>query len=328
MKNLKYLFSFLLIAILLVGCSAGPTAGPEKKADDKASETKGDKIKVAMILKTLSNPFWVNMEEGIKEEADKLGVDVEILASQSEEDLQGQLRIFEDLLNKDYDGIGFAPLSPVNLIPQAVNAYKKGIPTVNIDEKVDTAELKKAGGNVNAFVTTDNVKVGEQAGQFIVDTIKTGKVAIIEGKSGNASGEARKTGAENIFKATDGIELVTSQPADWDRNKALDVVTNMLQRYPDLKAIYAANDTMALGALQAVQNAGKQDKIIVVGTDGAPEALDSVKAGKLTATIAQDSAEIGKESLRLLVKAIKEGKVNELDKEPEFVTVPSKLVTK
>jgi len=199
---------------------------------------------------------------------------------------------------------------------------------VNIDEKLDMAELVKAGGNVNAFVTTDNVKVGEQAATFIVEKIKKGKVAIIEGKSGNASGEARKNGATGVFESTDGIELVASQPADWDRNKALDVVTNMIQRYPDLTAIYAANDTMALGALQAVQNANKQKEIIVVGTDGAPEAIDSVNAGQLTATIAQDSEEIGRESLRLLVNAIKEGKVLDLEKEAELVTIPSKVVSK
>jgi D-allose transport system substrate-binding protein len=329
MKNLKSVLAFFLVLILLAGCSAGPTAGPaEESSTKKETEASDDNIKVAMILKTLSNPFWTSMEEGIKDEAKKLGVEVEVLASQSEEDLQGQLRIFEDLSNKDYDGIGFAPLSPVNLIPQAVSAYKKGIPTVNIDEKLDMAELVKAGGNVNAFVTTDNVKVGEQAATFIVEKIKKGKVAIIEGKSGNASGEARKNGATGVFESTDGIELVASQPADWDRNKALDVVTNMIQRYPDLTAIYAANDTMALGALQAVQNANKQKQIIVVGTDGAPEAIDSVNAGQLTATIAQDSEEIGRESLRLLVNAIKEGKVLDLEKEAELVTIPSKVVSK
>jgi len=328
MKKIKaFAIVSMLFGFILAGCNAGPTGGSNEEASSNSGEGGDDQVKVAMILKTLSSPFWTTMEEGIREEAEKLGVEVEILASQSEEDMQGQLRIFEDLLIKEYDGIGFAPLSPVNLVQPAVNAYKDGIPTVNIDEKVDMTELNSAGGNVNAFVTTDNVKVGEQAGEFIVDQIKDGQVAIVEGKSGNASGEARKQGATNIFEATEGIELVASQPADWDRNKALDVVTNMIQRYPDLKAVYAANDTMALGALQAVQNAGKQDQIIVVGTDGQPEAVESVKSGGLTATVAQDSAEIGRESLRLLVEAVKENKIIGIDEEPEFVTVPSYIVS-
>ncbi|WP_078544657.1 D-allose transporter substrate-binding protein [Litchfieldia alkalitelluris] len=327
MKKIRLISCVVLFALFsfLIGCNSGPASSTEDTGN--SSEGSDDKIKVAIILKTLSNPFWTAMEEGIREEAEKLGVEVEILASQSEEDSQGQLRMFEDLLNKDYDGIGFAPLSPVNLIAPAVTAYKNGIPTVNIDEKIDMEELKNAGGNVNAFVTTDNVKVGEQAANFVVEQISKGQVAIVEGKAGNASGEARKNGASSVFEATAGIELVTSQPADWDRNKALDVVSNMIQRYPDLKAIYAANDTMALGALQAVQNAGKQDQIIVVGTDGQPEAIDSVKAGELTGTVAQDSAEIGRESLRLLVNAIKEKKLLEVGEEAEFVTVDSYIVS-
>lgn len=320
MKKMKWLTITLILSLLLLSACKSDTAGTSNNG--KEDET----IKVAMVLKTLSNPFWTKMEEGILDEANKLGVKVEILAALSEEDTQGQLRIFEDLLNKDYDGIGFAPLSPVNLIQPAVNAYDQGIPLVNIDEKVDFAELEKAGGNVIAFVTTNNEKVGEQAAQFIVDTINEGQVAIIEGKAGNASGEARKTGAQSVFNNAEGIELVATQPADWDRNKALDVVTNMLQRYPDLKAIYAANDTMALGALQAVQNAGLQDQIIVVGTDGQPEAIDSVKNGELTATVAQDSEEIGRESLRLLVKAIQDKKVLEVGEEPEMVSIPSYIV--
>lgn len=318
-----YSIIFLIIFTLLVGCNAGPTT------NQKSNKNNGDeKIKVGVILKTLSNPFWTKMEDGIKEEAEKLGVEVDILAAQSEDDVQGQLKIFEDLLNKDYDGIAFAPISPVNLIPQAVNAYKKGIPTVNIDEKVDMDELVKAGGNVQAFVTTDNEKVGEQAANFIVEKIQSGEVAIIEGKSGAASGEARKRGAEKVFKSNSNIKLVASQPADWDRNKALDVVTNLLQRYPNLKAIYACNDTMALGALQAVQNAGKEKQVIVVGTDGTPEAIDSINKGGLTATIAQDSAEIGRRSLQLLVDAIKGKKLIGLEEEPEVVNVPSNLITK
>jgi D-allose transport system substrate-binding protein len=326
MRKVKMFSAFLLtIFILLAGCNAGPAT---TQNTNKNKNGENEKIKVAVILKTLSNPFWTKMEEGIKEEAQRLDVDVDILAAQSEDDLQGQLKLFEDLLNKDYDGVAFAPISPVNLIPQAANAYKKGIPTVNIDEKVDMEELVKAGGNVQAFVTTDNEKVGEQAANFIVEKIQSGEVAIVEGKSGNASGEARKRGAEKVFKSNSNIKLVASQPADWDRNKALDVVTNLLQRYPNLKAIYACNDTMALGALQAVQNAGKEKQVIVVGTDGTPEAIDSINKGGLTATVAQDSAEIGRKSLQLLVESIKENKLISLQEEPKVVNVPSKLVTK
>lgn len=284
----------------------------------------------AVILKTLSNPFWVEMKEGIELEAKVLGVSVDIFASPSEGDYQSQLQLFEDLMNKNYKGIAFAPLSPVNLVIPSAKAYQRGIYLVNLDEKIDIDNLRKAKGNVEAFITTDNTSVGAKAAEFIVNQLgeQGGEVAIIEGKAGNASGEARRRGATDIFNSAPQIKLVASQPADWDRIKALDVATNILSRNPNLKAIYAANDTMAMGAAQAVINSGKQAQVIVVGTDGVPEAKKMVLEGKLTATIAQDPAKIGAQGLRLLVEAKRSGKQISINQEPLFITVDSILVTK
>lgn len=284
----------------------------------------------AVVLKTLSNPFWVKLKQGIEDEAKKRGVEVDIVSSPSEGDLQSQLQLFEDLLNKPYKGIAFAPISASNLIQPAAKAYKKGIFLVNIDEKIDMNSLKQAGANVEAFITTDNVAVGKKGATFIINQLGAagGDVAIIEGKAGTASGEARKTGASEAFKEAKGVNLVASQPADWDRLRALDVATNTLQTSPALKAIYCANDTMALGAMQAVQNSGKAGKVMVVGTDGDPEALDMIKAGRMTATVAQDPEKIGATGLDLLVDAAKGGKQIAVDAEPKVVTIDSILVKK
>ena len=122
----------------------------------------------AVVLKTLSNPFWVDMKKGIEDEAKTLGVSVDIFASPSEGDFQSQLQLFEDLSNKNYKGIAFAPLSSVNLVMPVARAWKKGIYLVNLDEKIDMDNLKKAGGNVEAFVTTDNVAVGAKGAEFII----------------------------------------------------------------------------------------------------------------------------------------------------------------
>ncbi|TKI05455.1 D-allose transporter substrate-binding protein [Martelella alba] len=284
----------------------------------------------AVVLKTLSNPFWVAMKQGVEQKAKTLGVTVDIFASPSEGDFQSQLQLFEDLTNKNYKGIAFAPLSAVNLVIPVAKAYQQGIHLVNIDEKIDMASLAKAKGNVEAFVTTDNVKVGATGARFIINKLGAsgGQVAIIEGKAGNESGEARRMGATNAFKAASQIKLVSSQPADWDRIKALDVATNVLQRNPDLKAFYCANDTMAMGVAQAVANAGKTGKILVVGTDGVPEARKMVADGMMTATVAQDPAKIGADSLAILVDSVKSGKQIPLNAQPRVVTVDSILVTK
>ncbi len=164
----------------------------------------------AVVLKTLSNPFWVDMKKGIEDEAKTLGVSVDIFASPSEGDFQSQLQLFEDLSNKNYKGIAFAPLSSVNLVMPVARAWKKGIYLVNLDEKIDMDNLKKAGGNVEAFVTTDNVAVGAKGASFIIDKLgaEGGEVAIIEGKAGNASGEARRNGATEAFKKAPKLPVV------------------------------------------------------------------------------------------------------------------------
>ena len=205
----SFLTLFMVLALVLSACgsgsggsggsggSASPSASPMTGGSSPAASEQPDKPKIAMILKTLSNPFWVTMKEGIEAKAQELGLQVDIFAAQAEDDIQGQVRIIEDVINKDYQGIGVAPLSPVSVIPAVVRANEKGIYVVNVDEQIDMDELKRAGGYVYAFITTDNVKVGANGATAIVEALGEagGEVAIIEGKAGNASGEARKQGA-------------------------------------------------------------------------------------------------------------------------------------
>ena len=337
-KNSKKLISVLLalavaFTFILAACSKGDNnattvAGDTSAAGDTTNTASGE-AEYAVILKTLSNDFWATMKKGIEEEAAKQGIKVDIFAAQSEDDTEGQLRILENCLAKNYKAIGVAPLSPTNLINGIVQANKKGIYVMNIDEKIDMDSLKAAGGSVIAFATTDNVKVGEKGANYIIDKLTDGgEVAIIEGKAGNASGEARKQGATAAFEAKDNIKLVGSQPADWDRQKALDTAASMIQQNPNLKAFYCCNDTMALGALQAVKNAGKLGEIMVVGTDGAAEARESVEAGELSATVAQNSAEIGAVSLRQMIKAVNDGAEIDANATPETIPVDSYIVEK
>jgi len=316
-KNIAALVFVSILMGLFVGCS-----GSAPKAD-------AGKVKVAIILKALANEHWVAMKDAYVAQAATLGIQADIYAVDSESDMQGQLQKFEDALGKGYQGIAFAPISPVNLIPTVVKANEKGIIVVNYDEKIDAAELKNAGGYLAAFVTTDNEKIGEKAGQLIVDTLGEagGNVAIIEGIAGNATSNARKLGVETILKAHPSIKIVGSQPGNWDRTKAMDVATNMMQSNPNLKAFYCCNDTMALGVLEAVSNAGKKDKIIVVGTDGVSEAVKSVADGGLKATVAQDPAGFATMTLAALVDAIKSQKTGK-GGTPEDVFVDSKLITK
>lgn len=291
-----------------------------------ASAESGD-AEIAIVLKTLGNPFWETMKTGIEAKAAELGVKVDIFAANSEDDVEGQLTILENAVSKGYKAIGVAPLSPTNLNNVIAQAMQDGIYVVNIDEKVDVDALKALGGNVMGFVTTDNVAVGKLAGADICAKLPDGgEVAIIEGKAGNASGLDRRNGAQAAFDEQANITLVESQPADWDRTKAYDVATNYITKHPDLKAIYCCNDTMAMGALEAVKAAGAD--IMVYGTDGNDDAVAAVQAGELAGTVAQDPAGIGARALEMLVDMIKNATPIDMAADVPVEYVSAQLITK
>lgn len=345
---MKKALSIILAAALAMGAFAGcgsstpapsssepaPAASSETAASEAGSSEAapaGEKIKVAMLLKTLSNPFWVSMADGIKAEAEKIGVEAEVFAVDSEADIDGQLKKCEDMINSgSYNGIGVAPITATNLISGVVAANGKNIPVVNIDAKIDEAALKEANGYVIGFATSDNYKVGAIGAQYIMDNLPDGgKVAIIEGRAGDLSGELRRDGCkETLEKEGAGkYSVVDVQPADWDRQKALDVATNIITKTPDLNAFFVANDTMALGALQAISNTGNSGKILLIGTDASDETKQAIADGSMVA-VCQDPAAIGATCLNILVDAIKAGEAGSPDYEAVSKLVDANLVTK
>lgn len=262
--------------------------------------------KYGVVLKTLSSEFWQSAQRGVEEKAEELGVEVEVLAANSEDDVEGQVNVFENMvISGEYAGFAVAPLSDANLVNTIVEANEAGYLVADIDERVNSENLEAAGGSIVSFITTDNELVGKTAGEWIASQLEEGaEVAIIEGKAGATSGEKRKAGCQAAFEEA-GLNIVDSQPADWDKTKAYDLATNLISKNENLKAIYCCNDTMAMGAQEAVMNAGAD--IIVVGTDGNSDAIQSVADGKLAATVAQDPAGVAARSLELLVEAYNNG---------------------
>lgn len=334
MKKRLLLMLMCLVTVFGLAACGNNNEGKEPASSEEANSTEITETKesgnaeYAVILKTQASDFWVKMKEGVEAEAKELGIKVDVFAAQSEENTEEQLNILQNAVNKGYKAIGIAPLSPVNAVSAVADAYKKGIYVMNIDEKLDMDQLKQQGGAVIGFATTDNVAVGKKAADFIVEKLQKGdKVAIVEGKAGNVSGEDRKNGAQKAFEDA-GMTVVGSLPADWDRQKALDVANSFIQQNADLKAIYCCNDGMALGALQAVMNANKLGEILVVGTDGDAEAVASIEKGELSATVAQDPAGIGRTALREMVEAVKNKITVDPNAEPKVLPVESKLITK
>lgn len=321
-KMVAMLLTAVMTTALLAGCGnsggaeSAPAAAPaQEEAAEEAPEAAAEEAeeaapaggeKYGVVLKTLSSEFWQSAQKGAEEKAKELGVEVDVLAGNSEDDVEGQMTVFETMVQSgEYAAFAVAPLSDSNLVNTIVEANEKGYLVANLDEKVNDENLAAAGGSLVCFITTDNEFVGKTAGEYIASLLSSGdEVAIIEGKAGATSGEKRKDGCKAAFEAA-GLKVVDSQPADWDKTKAYDLATNLMNKNANLKAIYCCNDTMAMGAQEAVQKEGKD--IIVVGTDGNSDAIESVKAGNLSATIAQDPAGVAARTLELLVKAYQNG---------------------
>lgn len=325
----KRMLAVLLAGVMTLGLAACGGSGSDSKADSKDSGSSDGDIKLAVLLKPESNEYWASMKAGIEDWAkDQDGVSVDVYCAESEDNIQGQLEQMENIISKDYDAICAAPLSASNLVEGVLKACDAGIPVVNVDEGIDADAVKEGGGNMVGMYTTDNVLVGQKAAEYITEQIGSGEVAIIEGTAGNVTSNDRTKGATDYFESQDGMKVVASQPGDWDRLTSIDVATNIMQSNPDLKAFYCANDTMALGVYEAVVNAGKQDQVMVVGTDAIANAKESVKNGEMAATVGQDNVGIGVACCELAVKAVKDGWKADPSAEMPVEYIDSFLVTK
>lgn len=294
-------------------------------AADGAADTSGQKY--AVILKTQATDFWISMWEGVENYAAENGLAVDLYAAQSDTDYEAQLSILESCINSgDYAGIAIAPCSGVNMITGVKAANNAGITIVNIDEQFDQAEMESQGATCVGYVSSDNVAVGHLGAEYISSLLEAGsQVAVIEGIAGNASSEDRASGAKAAFEEA-GMELIGSKACDWDMQTALDTAATWITQYPDLKAIYCCNDGMAMGVMQAIANAGKTGEILLCGTDGDSDAIEAVAAGNMTATVAQDSANIGVVSLQLLVDACTDASSYTASAAPEKTPVDAILV--
>ncbi len=272
----------------------------------------GTSTKVGLSLSTLNNPFFVQMKEGAQAEARKAGVDLTVTDAQNDASQQAN-----QLQNFTSGNMGAVVVNPVDsdaIGPAARAANKADIPVVAADRGVNEAD-------VATLVASDNAAGGRQAAKALADKLGgKGTVVVLQGTAGTSASRERGRGFAEGIRAFPGIEVVARQPADFDRAKGLDVMTNLLQGHPDVDGVFAENDEMALGAVKALgSKAGKS--VSVVGFDGTPDGLKAVADGTLYASVAQQPEELGRIAVRNAV-AVADG-----EKVPSTVKVPVKVVT-
>ncbi|MCG1011806.1 MAG: ribose ABC transporter substrate-binding protein RbsB [Thermoanaerobacteraceae bacterium] len=313
MKNFRKLLALSLVALLavgvLTGCGGQSNEGNGESEAPEQTQTKG---KIGLVISTLNNPFFVTLREGVETKAAELGYELVVLDSQDES--SKELSNVEDVLQQGIDVLLINPVDSDAVANAVKLANDKNVPVVTLDRSA-------SDGDVKVHIASDNVAGGKMAGEFIIQQLNgKGKVVQLQGIPGTSAARDRGKGFEEAIKDSD-IEVIASQPADFDRQKGLSVMENILQAQPEIDAVFCQNDEMALGALQAIE-ASEREGILVVGFDATDDAVKAVEEGKLAATIAQMPEVIGSMGVEYAHKIMSGENV------PEYVPVDLRLVTK
>lgn len=306
-KWLTILLVLVVSSVLLIGCS---TEAPGK-TEDVNGGSQG--LKIGLSISTQNNPFFVTLVEGAKAEATKQGLELVVVDAQ--DDSAKQISDIEDLIQQGVNVIIVNPTDSAAVAAAIESANKANIPVITVDRSADS-------GKVVAHIASDNVAGGKMAGEYILELLNgKGKVVELEGIPGSSAARERGQGFHEAVDNQSGIEVAAKQTADFDRAKGLAVMENIIQGTPEINAIFAHNDEMALGALQALEAAGLKD-VVVVGFDATDDAVKAVEEGKMSATVAQKPGVMGEIAIQTAVKVINGEKVE------SFIPVDLELVKK
>lgn len=283
--------SHLLIAVLLVVASCDEAPEPGAGADRGAKEP--PRPAVGLVMKTLTNPFFIEVERGARDAAKDLGVDLVVRDAAQETSIEQQIAIVDDLVGNGVDAIVIAPGDSGRLIPVLKKAIDRGTVVVNIDNALDPALAKSFGLPEIPFISVDNEAGAFKATEALAAARPAGGEAlIIEGIRDSENAEARRRGARRAFEAAGDVRVVASESANWKIDEGYAVTGRAFSANPAIKLVFAANDMMALGAVRYLEETGRDD-VLVAGYDDLAEAERAILAGDLVATVDQQAAEQG-----------------------------------
>jgi len=295
----------LVFALAIVGCNDAPAplSGPSPDVGASASVPR-----IALVMKSLANEFFSTMAKGAENHQAANSDKYQLIVNgiKDETDLSGQVSLVEQMIAQQVDAIVIAPADSKALIPVLQQASEAGIVVINIDNKLDAAVLSSSGLSI-PFVGPDNKAGAQKVGDHLASTLQAGdKVVVLEGLPTSFNGQQRKLGFEAAMKAAD-IEIVDSQSAKWEMSLANQTAAGMLTAQPELKAILACNDSMALGALAAVKSAGRLATIKVVGFDNITAVQQAIRVGEIQATADQHGDQLAVFGIEYALDAIDSG---------------------
>lgn len=319
MKKIAALFvSLVLVFSVLASACTSPAVTPGSLVQEDSTPVgssgggEGDKPTIALVMKTLTNPFFVEMEKGARQAESELGVNLLVKTGAQETSVEQQITIIEGLIEEKVDAIVIAPADSVEVIPILKKAQEAGIIIVNIDNQLDPDASAKIGLVDVPFISVDNDQGGYMSAKFISDQITTPtNVVILEGIRTAKNAEDRKNGALRAFSENPNVKVVAMETAHWKIDEAHDVIASLFEQYPDIKAVFCANDMMALGVVQYLDE-NKKMNVLVASYDALEDAKTLIREGKLQATIDQQAALQGYTGVKRALQLLRGEKVEPL----------------
>lgn len=284
MKKVTLLMLTMVLTLVLAACSL------DNGTSTKTKEKNSDSITIGLSVSTLNNPFFVTLSEGAKAKASEL--DAAITVVDAQDNASKQASDVEDLIQQKVDLILINPVDSAAVASSVESANAAGIPVITVDRSAD-------GGEVVSHIASDNTAGGKLAGEYLLELVGEGaKIVELEGVAGSSAARDRGDGFNQAIAGK--ADVVAKQTANFNRAEGLTVMENILQANPDVVAVFAHNDEMALGALEAISATGKDIKVI--GFDATDDAVAAVKAGTLSATVAQKPEIIGSKAIETAIK--------------------------
>lgn len=311
MKNwLIKIGMFTLLLGFLAACSTD-APGSDDSNDVEGDNGDGD-VTIGFSVSTLNNPFFVTLADGTEAAAEEAGY--KVITSDAQDDPSKQLNDIDDLLQQDIDILIINPVDSDAVVSAVESANNADIPVITVDRSSE-------GGEVVAHIASDNTAGGEMAGEFIEEQLGgEGNIVELEGIPGASATRERGAGFHNIVDEIEGLEVIAKQTANFDRTEGLSVMENIIQGAENIDAVFAHNDEMALGALEALEAENMLEDVIVVGFDATDDAVAAVEEGRMNATVAQLPELLGEKSVEIAGQVINGETVE------EFIPVELELV--
>ncbi len=321
MKILRWVPA-LFVGVVLLGCGKSDIPSVTTAVQSVPIAAPGEaKKSIGLVMKTLTNPFFVEMEKGARRAEKELGITLIVKTAAQETSIEQQIQLVEDLVAEKVDAIVIAPGDSQRLVPALKKAADAGIKIVNIDNRLDPEAVKQAGLKPIPFISVDNEAGAYKAGQYLVHDINVPtELAVLEGIRSADNAKQRVQGARRAFLENKQVKVVASETANWKIDEGYSVTKEIFAKHPNVKLMFAANDMMAIGAIKYLQESGKT-QVRVAGYDALDEALAEIKSGHLLATIDQQASEQGYQGIALANRLAHGSTV------PEMTLIDTRLIT-